>query len=296
MIKFSLPGYYHQKDILLFFAFLQKDKPEMFISNRRFDSAYDFPPTLIWNGGRSFNEHKFDPCIQHWLLDDYEYGNIALRHTCTNQLLTSEHFSDTLCNNWVARSEKENNGVIVYSEEFANYIRTKYPKYNIIYSTTRNQTDLNVINTLSKHNLVVLNYNKNHDSAYLASLQHPENIEILCAEQCIANCPNRQYHYELISKAQFGLPFTEKESQFWCPYNKESPNLSFYESLTMPHAITTEYIDELYNKLGICNFKISGRKASPIFLIEAICYYLIKPEYRDFVRHIALINSFYPNH
>ena len=63
MIKFSLPGYYHQKDVLLFFAFLQKDKPEMFIENRCFDSAYDLPPTLIWNGGRVFMEHQFDPNI-----------------------------------------------------------------------------------------------------------------------------------------------------------------------------------------------------------------------------------------
>ena len=56
-----------------------------------------------------------------------------------------------------------------------------------------------------------------------------------------------------------------------------------------------EYIDELYTKMGFCNFKLSGRKATPAFLIEAICYYLIKPKYRDFVRHSALLKCYHSN-
>jgi hypothetical protein len=135
------------------------------------------------------------------MLNDYNDRNIALRHTCTNQLMTPEHFSDILCNNWIKMSEAEQNGIIVYSEDFANYIRQTYPKYNIIYSTTRIDIDLKTINTITEHNMAVLNYNKNYDLDYISQLQHPENIEILCAEQCSPNCPYRQYHYKLISKS-----------------------------------------------------------------------------------------------
>ena len=292
MIKFSLPGYYINKDVLLFFAFLQQEHPEVFIENRRFDSAYDLPPDLIWNGGRVSFDHSIDPSDWDYLAKDYQDKDIALRHTCTNQLLDERHFTDPLCNDWMRICENKNNSVIVYSEEFANYIKTNYPDYNIIYSTTRTATDLNTINQLSKDNLVVLNYNKNHDEKYLQALQYPQNVEILCAELCVPNCPCRNDHYKYISAHQLRqrLP---GQTAFKCPFDKENALLSFYDSLTLPHGITNEYVDELYNTYGIANFKISGRRAVPIFVIEAICYYLIKPEMRDFVRQNALLHAYY---
>jgi hypothetical protein len=72
---------------------------------------------------------------------------------------------------------------------------------NFVNSTTLGITDIDQVNNISKNEIYVLYYGKNNDNNYLKSLKYPENIEILCAETCIPNCPYRSKHYEAISKA-----------------------------------------------------------------------------------------------
>lgn len=286
MIKFSLPGYCCQQSILFFFAHLQQDHPEVFIEGRCFDSAYDMPPGLIWNGGRVMLA-GMDPANIWDMADAYQELNIKLRHTCTNNQLQNYHLSDVLCNNWLHYTHKENNAVIVSSDMLGSYIKQYYPNYQLVWSTTRIQNDIESVNTLSEKDLVVLDYNYNHNTEYISQLIHPKNVEVLCAEVCVPNCPHRQHHYTSISRHQLQYK-PSKDELHECPFGREDPHISFYEGLSMPHGITNKYIDELYEKFGIENFKISGRKATPHFLIEAICYYLIKPEYRDLIRQDAL--------
>lgn len=286
MIKFSIPGYCCQQDIVFFFAYLQKNHPEVFIENRYIDSSYDMPPGLIWNGGRVMLS-GMSPLDIWDMADEYAELNIKLRHTCTNNQLQSHHLSDVLCNNWINYTHKKGNAVIVNNNMLGSYIQKYYPNYQLVWSTTRTQDDIESVNALSENDLVVLNYNYNHDNNYINQLTHPKNIEILCAEMCVPNCPHRQDHYTAISRHQLWYRPLVDELHV-CPFKREDPHISFYEGFSLPHNITNEYIDELYNTFGIENFKISGRKQPPHFLIEAICYYLIKPEYRDLVRQDAL--------
>lgn len=283
MIKFSLPGYYQHQPIIFYFSILQNEHPEYFIENRRLDSSYDLPAHLIWNGGRINHQLYADPSDVWAMAETYHNIGIHLRHTCTNCMLEPFHFSDVLCNNWIRYNEREGESVIVHNPELAEYIRTYYPKYNIIWSTTRAST-LDNINTYSEKDLVVIDYKYNHNEFYLSQLKHPKNIEILCAEYCVPDCPNRQAHYESISRHQLWMPF-RPEDVMTCPHENDKKGWTFYDALQMPHGITNEYIDELYSKYGIENFKVSGRASSPLLVIEAACYYLIKPEYRDLVRH-----------
>lgn len=285
MIKFSLPDYYSHAPIIFYFLTLQKEHPEYFIPNRVIDSVYGFPANLIWNGGRVQLDFAFDPSDNYKLIKDYFKHDIHIRHTCTNMLLDERHFNDFLCNYWLTFCERPKDAIILYSDSFAEYIKQTYPKYDIIYSTTRND-DLDTVNKLSETNLVVLNYNYNQNKEYLQQLQHPENIEVVCAEACIPNCPNRQQHYLSISKHQMFLPLDNTDIVS-CPFSREH-GFNFYDILDFPHAITTEYVDVLYNQYGIQNFKISGRKNNPVAYIEPIIYYLIKPEYQDQIRQHAL--------
>jgi len=59
-------------------------------------------------------------------------------------------------------------------------------------------------------------------------LQHPKNIEILCGENCIPDCPMRVLHYADISAHQ--LMLSNRPQQFDCPYRKERP-MNFYEAI-----------------------------------------------------------------
>ena len=282
MIKFSIPGYYQHSNLVLFFAYLQKEHPEVFIENRCIDSTYDLPAGLIWNGGRGNVKFLMNPSDIWMLADEYHGLGIHLRHTCTNCLLEPKHFSDFLCNEWLKYNEYNGESVIINSDELGRYINKEYPKYSLIWSTTRSDNHIDTVNSLSQKNMVVLDYQYNNNTEYLQALHHPENIEILCAEYCVPNCPNRQEHYIEISKQQLWLPYQELS----CP--KADKNIPFYQSLLLPHAISNEYIDELYSSYNIQNFKISGRMASPIPVIEAICYYLIQPEYEAIIRQDAV--------
>lgn len=288
MIKFSLPGYYQHQPVVFYFAALKLEHPEYFIEGRTLDSSYDLPAHLIWNGGR-VNHHLYvDPSDVWNMANAYHELGLHLRHTCTNCMLETFHFSDVLCNNWLTYNEQEGDSVIVHDPRLADYIRRRYPKYNIIWSTTRVENGIDEVNRLSEDDMVVLDYKYNHDNTYLTNLKYPENIEVLCGEYCVPDCPRRQAHYESISRHQLWMPF-RPEDIITCPYENDKKNFTFYDTLTMPHGITNEYVDELYEKYHIENFKISGRATAGILVLEAACYYLIKPEYRDNVRQQCLL-------
>lgn len=286
MIKFSLPDYYAHADIIFATLDLKQLYPHYFYENRIIDSAYGLPANLIWNGGRVFNRTDLTPQQAYEMFDFYtKYENFHLRHTCTNSLLTEDMFLDNNCNNWIQYCEREGDAIIIYNEKLMNYLKEKYPKYNFIISTTKQIKNLETYNNYSKNNLVVLDYNFNHDEDFLKQLQHPENIEILCAEPCEDNCPNRGDHYRAISAMQLNIPHSEN---FQCPFATDETKISiFYDKIMKKkHSITNEYIEYLYNTYGFCNFKISGRIAMLPTYIESIVYYLVKPEYRDTVRTI----------
>lgn len=290
MIKFSLPDYYGHDNIIMFFLLLQEALPNCFQENRIIDSAYGYPDFLSWNGGRTICTNK-DPLNCYDIVKNYHenFPNFHLRHTCTNLYITPELYNDYQNNLFLIESKYIGDSIIINNDNFGEYIKQKYPQYSLIYSTTKNIKTIEDYNKYSKNNLVVLNYIHNHNDDILSTLEYPKNIEILCAEECIANCPNRQEHYEVISKENMKMP---NIPEFKCPYNvSKFPNF-YSDILQRPHAITNQYINYLYDTYGIENFKISGRKNNNITYVESIIYYLIKPEYRDSVRQSALMKIF----
>lgn len=278
--KFSIPGYFYYVNQIRMIEEYRKMRPEFFYPDRIIDSSYDFPPGLIWNGGRPQPFHNFE---QSYLLGVAQYYNqeseIKIRHTCTNLLLVPEMLYDWQCNLWLQINEHEGNAVIVATDILKEYVKERYPKYDIINSTTLNITDIDEINKLSETDLTVLNYTKNNDNEYLKQLQHPENIEILCAEPCSINCKNRKKHYEQTSRFQLWIDLDLDE---YCPHVDEMP-YNFYDVQKLPTAVDNDRVDQLA-ELGIQYFKLSGRQSPIHSWYEQIIYYLILPEYRDRVR------------
>lgn len=286
MIKFSLPDYHgHYKFIQCFLNIYQRH-PEYFYENRKIDSAYGMPPNLIWNGGRAILKTGFTQEESYCIFDSYSiYENFHIRHTCTNCLLTPEMYNDYNCNLWIDYCQREHDGIIINDDNLLTYLQEKYPCYDYIISTTKQLDNIEEYNKYTKNYLTVLDYRFNHDEDFIKQLKYPQNIEILCAEPCVDNCPYREEHYRLISAAQLNIPHME---YFTCPHGDSETDISlFYERyLNRKHAISTDYVDYLYNTYGITNFKISGRVSNPVIYIESIVYYLIKPEYQNIVRNI----------
>ena len=282
---FSLPGYYQKYSILSLFLSYYNSHKQFFYSDRIIDSLYDCPPNLIWNGGRNTAKNNNIPLKD--IFNFYrQFKDLHLRHTFTNCLLTPEMVEDRNCNQFVCTYVDINDKIIINNPYLIQWFKDIYPELELIYSTTLDITDSTQINKLTETNLYVMNYNYNNDNSYIAQLAHPEHIEILCAEPCIKNCPNRLAHYKNTSEMVLGI-----SDKFYaiknCPMLKQKQFVATTDIQNLPTGITNTRIEEL-SQMGIQYFKISGRQLPPLILLEIILYYLVLPEYYQRVREEIL--------
>lgn len=299
MIKFSLAGYYQKYRVNIILLTLYNLHKNWFRDNIIIDSAYGCLPGCPLNGCRIIYPipecNPYTPAIYR-LRDEYYELGISLRHTFANQVLPKEAFYDYRTLQWIKACEKEGNSIILVNPELKAFLQEKFPLYKYIWSTSLCSTDINRINDLSKDDMVVLHYGLNTDKEKLAQLQHPENVEIMVSENCNDNCPYRYKHYTYNSKTILN----EEEDRYYnlhCLWNEQKTPLTFVEKMKNNKAtLTFEQIEELHDQFGIKNFKIAGRDYANISYIESLVYYLIKPEYKDHVRELMLMELYNEYH
>lgn len=197
-------------------------------------------------------------------------------------LLDEKAIQDSECNFVIKTYCYPNDYIIFNSELLHNHLKNIIPENHFIYSTTININSIKDINQYSKNHIVVLNYRNNNNNNYLRQLKYPQNIEIICGEACIDNCPNQFQHYKTYSKINLNLPLTE-EDFIKCPFvQKENitPNELLSQILSRESAITNKRIDEL-SDMGFQYFKISGRFSTTEMFFRLVLYYLIKEKYYE---------------
>ena len=288
MIKFSLPGYWLKYNLNTLLLNLYQTEREKFYDDIIIDSFYDSFP-CVWNGGRYLDgKTNYENIVN--TINFYNSQNFSLRHTFTNSLLQNEDLNDVLCNQICFLSENSLNGINCNSIILNEYIKKHYPKFYHIHSTTKGITDISKINELSNNDIVVLDYRFNNCFEKLQQLHNPYNIEILLAEACIDNCPQRDMHYSTYSANQKYLA----SDYFPCEYGCDT-DYFYYEYIPKrQHYISIQDIREYYLPLGLYQFKISGRTDNDINLLERYVHYLVKPEYQDEIRNRILL-QLYPD-
>lgn len=289
-IYYSLPDFYNYFNLNTYILKCQHDRPEYFRSNAVIDSMYGTFPGCIWNSGRTqFGMATYDNI--RVTIDELLKLGISVRFTFTNGKLEPKHFTDHYGNTILEIADelssryKVNCGVNVSNPDFADYIHSHYPNLYLMWSTTMGIQDVDTVNRLSSDRLLVIPYQMNNTDI-IDQFEHPHNIEVLCCETCIDNCPNRQEHYSSLSSAQLIQP----SNAFRCPHGCES----YYYYDTIPirrHHISPEMIETHYLPRDINKFKISGRNDNIINVIERYVNYLIKPEYKDNARNKILIDQ-----
>lgn len=298
MKKFSIGGWYEKFDQLFSFLNYYYSHREYFYPDREIDSLYDtycyggIP--LVWAGGRlpSINSINLNKTMNIILNEIDNYPNIKLRHVFTNCLLNDEALlTDYRCNQFIQNYVRAKDEIIVNHPKLIQYLKEYYPYIPLIYSTTMGIVDLNEVNKISKTNLFVLNYNKNNDNDYINQLQYKHNIEILCGEICIDECPYKQIHYVDISQAILDAQLDCSNMNSHCYMDIHPEYVGDQEvitySLSRKHGISNKRIDELSN-IGIKNFKLSGRSFSIPEWLDIILYYLALPEYCSKIRQNLL--------
>lgn len=300
-INFHIPGFTHHYNLNRTLLGLMDRYPEAFYEGVRVDSMYGVFPPAIWNGGRTVGE-IFPVKEMQRVVNEINGMGVSLRYTFTNPLVKDEHLLDEHCNNCLRIADRSDrlNAVIVVSPLLEAFIRDCYPNYRIVSSTCKQIRDFDLLcEELEKdYTLVVLDYNWNNNWEMLEKLPHKERVEILVNPVCAPDCKRRGDHYAYLARTQIGYVEHLKKEGPYKPYKLteqfECPHMGrmIYDTTEFSTHVTPQDIYEKYVPMGFSNFKIEGRSALPINVVECYIYYMVKPEYRDKMRMYFLLSMY----
>lgn len=290
-IFYHLPGLFEFYDLYKAFLPLFREHREYFYDWCDIGSIYGAPKDCIWGGGRvGFGDESPENVVA--LMKDF---NISARLTFSNSQLREEHLSDKLCNSICAQFENSvvPNGIIIHSDLLLKYIKTKYPNFYFVSSTTKVLTDFNLFEMELNRNefrFVVPDFrlNKNFYEMNTLSGTQKSKVEFLCNECCWINCYARKKCYENVSRKSLG----ENCEDHVCASPNASKGYRFSDAMQNPSFISIDDIQNIYAPTGFSHFKIEGRSLGSAIVFEFLLYYMVKPEWQLKVREeIYLDNS-----
>lgn len=299
-IYYSLPDFYNYFQLNMRLLTMMHEHPGWFREEAVVESMYGTFPGVIWNGGRTqYGSATYENMVN--TIQSLTQAGISIRFTFTNGKLTGRHFKDYY-GNTVLEILNQFSGIYNHPElglikhgvninvpAFAEYVEANYSNLYTLWSTTKGVQTAEEINELSEKKLTVIPYQMNN-TTIIDEFTYPENLELLCCEACIDNCPDRQNHYADLSEAQLLHP----SKAFKCPHGCEC--YYYYDNIpNRKHYISPEMISSHYLPRGINKFKLSGRNDNVINVIERYVTFLVKPEYKDEVRNHLLLDQFFSN-
>lgn len=288
---YHLPGLFEFYDLYKVFLPLFREHREYFYDWCDIGSIYGAPGDCLWGGGRvGFGET--DPRDVADLMKEY---GISSRLTFSNSLLQKEHLSDKKCNDLCALFERNGsaeNGIIIHSDLLLEYIRTKYPGFYFVSSTTKVLTafsDLDAELAREEFRYVVPDFRLNKDLSSLKALapEKKAKVEFLCNECCRFDCFDRRNCYENVSRKSLG----EDVEDHVCVSPSAARGYRFSDAMENPGFIGIDDIQNIYLPSGFSHFKIEGRSLGSAVVLEFLLYYMTKPEFQLKVREEIYLDS-----
>ena len=277
-IHFYLPDFYKNAALYMLLSDFLEHIPQWFYDDFDIAAAYGSFPNCIWNGGRTsydtVNRHIMDQIVE-----ELNKRGIAVRFTFTNPLIEEKHLNDTFANLCLECADNGKNEVLVNTQVIEDYIRTNYPGFKIISSTTKClKTIKEVEEELDKdYYLVVLDSALNNEPG-IFDIKKRDRLEVLVNHGCMVNCPNRQAHYLEIGKSQLAF----RNPQINCPH----VNATFEDIMQREHSITRKRMQEQFIPGGFKHYKLDGRSFPPEKLVDSLLHFMVLPEYKDKVKEI----------
>ena len=277
-IYFSIPGWHCYYKLYNSINTIRKRYPFIFVKGIKIDAIYDCPPSCIWNGG-SFTFGQ--TLTKNQLIDICTfYKNILkvpIRLTFTNPVLTESDLKDRY-GNMIAETVRlfEGNEALVSTDLMANYLSRQYPNLKLIRSIIGTKDAPYSENTLFKRTVLARRENNNFNLLHNIPETHRGNIEILCNEVCIPNCPYTYEHY-----ANHGL-----DQLHYCTDSKGCKMTQIcrdFRALNIQYRYNHLDLDDIfltYLPLGYKHFKFSPR-FDESFFIEEFARFFIREEYQQ---------------
>lgn len=279
---FSIPDSSKMRTINVVLLLAMNEHKEWFYDDFKIDIAYGCPPSCIWNGGRVESGPKYNDGWSEIIKYYKQYG-IDYRLNFTNLLLETKDLKDEYGNSIAQNVNNFGGGVTVTLPLMAIYIENNYKNLRVTWSTSTdygNNKDemIDKINELSKKYIVVLPYEFNNSSE-LNKFAYPNNLELLVAETCMANCPKRKQHQFLTSKVIHEGVFDETVND--CLWNFAEKNKGTKERVIGRNRLLE------YQKKGFNRFKISGREFLEQPLASYVYYFVRNDSRLDFLEFFA---------
>lgn len=283
-IYFMLPGFCEHYNLYKRMNEFLNKHPEAKRDDIEIYCYYGNVPFCSWDGGRVFG--TYHPLSIEEIKDVQNYYNNILnskiRLVFTNNLLQEQHLYERYNNISLNVFDNNNNEIVLNSDILENYIKTYYPNYKLIASTTRCSNQENSKKDLNNQNYIFtcLDYNLNHNWKFLNSLtpEEKEKTEFLVNPICGPGCPQRKEHYRLNSL--FSLTYGQHYPMKSCEIFDGSGCAQFNSA-----HITIDEIINKYVPAGFHYFKLEGRTWPSNEMAITLSEYLIKPEYRSFFLH-----------
>ena len=300
---YHLPGLFEFYDLYKAFLPLYRGHREYFYDWSEIGSIYGAPADCPWGGGRvGFGD---EPAENVRALMR-EYG-ISARLTFSNSLLKEGHLSDRRCNRLCALfangdGEKTDrvlnnhdiveNGIIITSDLLMDHIKSKYPGFYFVSSTTKVLTEFGQFEEELKRGefrYVVPDFRLNKEFDHLFALPDAlkQKVEFLCNECCNFNCMQRGKCYENVSRKSLG----EDCADHVCPSAQAGRGYRFSEAMQNPGFIGVDDIRNTYLPNGFSQFKIEGRSLGSALILEFLLYYMTRPEHQLKVREEIYLDS-----
>lgn len=307
-IYYHLPGLFEFYDLYKAFLPLWREHREYFYDWCEIGSIYGAPSDCIWGGGRvGFGDAE--PRKVAELMREY---GISARLTFSNSLIRKEHLDDKKCNKLcklfecgaVSKADKTRafqdkgemravqNGIIIHSDLLLNYIKTKYPNYYFVSSTTKVITNFEQFKAeldREEFRYVVPDFRLNKQFEKLNTLTdaQKQKVEFLCNECCWFGCYDRKKCYENVSQKSLG----ENCEDHNCVSPTAQRGYRFSDAMKNPGFIGIEDIQNIYAPAGFRHFKIEGRSLGSALILEFLLYYMTKPEHQFKVREEIYLDS-----
>ncbi|WP_036607333.1 hypothetical protein [Oribacterium sp. P6A1] len=288
---YHLPGLFEFYELYKVFLSLFREHREYFYDWCDIGSIYGAPQDCLWGGGRvGFGEET--PEDVYSLMKEYD---ISPRLTFSNSLIEENHLTDKNCNALCEMFEHcgtSKSGVIIHSDLLLNHIRSNYPDYYFVSSTTKVLTDFNEFEkelNRDDFSYVVPDFRLNREHLRLNALSaaRKQKVEFLCNECCWYGCYDRKRCYENVSRKNLG----EDCEDHICVSPDAEKGYRFSDAMKNPGFIGIEDIQNIYVPEGFSHFKIEGRSLGSAVIFEFLLYYMTKPEYQLKVREETYLDS-----
>ena len=320
-VFYHIPGLFEFYDLYKVFLPLWRDHREYFYDWCEIGSIYGAPSGCLWGGGRvGFGDAEPEKIVA--LVKEY---GISARLTFSNSLIREEHLADVECNALcrmfegadtghiggacvgAGRNSIDNNtgmngaefdagldgaGIIIHSDLLLDYIRTKYPGFYFISSTTKVITDFGQFAAelnRDEFRYVVPDFRLNRQIDKLSTLTdaQKQKVEFLCNECCWFGCHDRKACYENVSRKSLG----ENCEDHKCVSPTAQRGYRFSDAMKNPGFIGIDDIRNVYAPAGFRHFKIEGRSLGSALILEFMLYYMTKPEHQLKVREEIYLDS-----